>query len=290
MDVDTAVMPGGHELDDGLALIQAFRSPELAVRGVSAVFGNAPLEKTYSITWEIVDRFGPPELTVFPGAASGEDLGRETPASRALARALGEEKLTVLALGPVTNLATVVKNHPEIERRIEAVVAVAGRRPGQRFGLGRGGKPLRDLNFELDPEGFRLLLDSGIPLALAPFEIGSRVSLTDADIERFASGSEASRYFVPAARDWIDWYEKRFGIRSFYPWDTLAVGYLTSPELMECDQLPVEIQVHENDVTASGEKPYLIVSKSLPSARKITYCHVPNERFKEHLMARLLGR
>jgi inosine-uridine nucleoside N-ribohydrolase len=94
----------------------------VAERGVSAVFGNAALEKTHSITREIVHRFGPPGLAVFRGAASGEDLGRETAASRALARAAGEEKLTVLALGPVTYAATVVKNHPELERRIEAVV------------------------------------------------------------------------------------------------------------------------------------------------------------------------
>jgi len=56
MDVDPAVLPGGHEPDDGLALLQAFHSPELDVRGVSVVFGNSELEVGYPNAREIVNR------------------------------------------------------------------------------------------------------------------------------------------------------------------------------------------------------------------------------------------
>ncbi len=53
---------GGHEPDDGLALLQAFHSPELEVRGVSVVYGNSPLETGYPIAQEIARRFGPSGL------------------------------------------------------------------------------------------------------------------------------------------------------------------------------------------------------------------------------------
>src|SRR5271170_5483188 len=93
IDTDPSVARGGHEVDDGFALVQAFRSPELSVRGVSVVFGNAPLEQAYPIACEIVNRFGPPALSVHKGASSAGDLGIETPASEAIANALGKEPL-----------------------------------------------------------------------------------------------------------------------------------------------------------------------------------------------------
>ena len=49
IDTDTAIGVPGADVDDGLALVQAFHSPELVVRGVSSVYGNAPLESTHPI-------------------------------------------------------------------------------------------------------------------------------------------------------------------------------------------------------------------------------------------------
>ncbi len=238
MDVDPAVLRGGHEPDDGLALLQAFHSPELEVRGVSVVYGNSPLETGYPIAQEIARRFGPSGLPVLRGASSGGELGVETDASRALAEALRREELTILALGPVTNVATVLKNHPDLAPRMRQIVAVAGRRPGQKFVLGEGGTPLMDFNFELDPEGFRVLLGSGVPLTLAPFEISSKTPLAEDDIERFASAPEIADFFLEPLRDYVDWYEDRFGLRAIFPFDTLAVASLTSPAWIQCDELP----------------------------------------------------
>ena len=115
LDVDPSAA-GGYGLvinDDGLAMAQAFHSPELVVRGVSATFGNADLDETFRIASDVVERFGPPGLSVYRSAVSGDELGRETEASLALAAALRAEPLIVLALGPVTTVATVVRNHPE---------------------------------------------------------------------------------------------------------------------------------------------------------------------------------
>lgn len=290
MDVDPAVMRGGHEPDDGLALLQAFHSPELAVRGVSVVFGNSPLDTGFPIGREIVERFGPEGITAQRGAASGEELGRETDASRALARMLERGRLTVLALGPVTNVATVLRNHPELAERIDRVVAVAGRRPGQRFVLGEGGTPLMDFNFELDPEGFQVLLDSGVPITLAPFEIAAKTPLVEADVERFAEVPEIAELYLEPLRDYVDWYDEAFGVRAIYPFDTLAVATVTSPEWIQCEGLPVEIQTLPNDVRPDGDKPYLIASSELESPHRATYCHTANEAFIPDLVRRMLGR
>jgi pyrimidine-specific ribonucleoside hydrolase len=289
MDVDPAVMRGGHEPDDGLAMLQAFHSSELEVKGVSVVFGNSPLETGYPIAREIANRFGPKELPVHRGASSAAELGHETDASLALARALRSERLTILALGPVTNVATVLKNHPELAERIERIVAVAGRRPGQKFVLGRGGTPLMDFNFELDPEGFQVLLESGVRLALAPFEISSKTPLRGQDIETFARVPAAADFFLEPLRDYLDWYEERFGIRAIYPFDTLAVAYLTSPEWIRCEELPVEIEIATDDVRPERKKPFLLAAKDNGSFRRAAYCHTASDEFIPDLMKRMLG-
>ncbi len=290
MDVDPAVMRGGHEPDDGLALLQAFHSPELEVRGVSVVFGNSPLETGYPIAQEIARRFGPPGLPVLRGASSGRELGAETDASRALADALRGGELSILALGPMTNVATVLKNHPELAPRVQKIVAVAGRRPGQKFVLGKGGTPLMDFNFELDPEGFRVLLESRVPLVLAPFEISSKIPLTEEDIERFKTVAPIAEFFLEPLRDYVGWYEDRFGLRAIFPFDTLAVAHLTSPAWIQCDELPVAIERHADDVKPDGEKPYLVAGTQVRSFHQASYCHTASPEFIPDLMKRLLGR
>jgi inosine-uridine nucleoside N-ribohydrolase len=57
IDTDPSVQQEGvHEVDDGFALVQAFRSPELQIRGVSVVFGNAPLDQAFPSAQEIMKR------------------------------------------------------------------------------------------------------------------------------------------------------------------------------------------------------------------------------------------
>lgn len=294
IDTDPSVARGGHEVDDGFALIQAFHSPELEVHGVSVVFGNAPLETAWPIGKEIVEKFGPKGLVAYEGAAGAEDLGKETEASEAMERALRKEQLTILAIGPVTNVATVLKLHPELAQNVLRIVAVAGRRPGQRF-IARPGdaQAFRDFNFELDPTGFQVLLDSQVPIVLTPWELSSKVWMKSEDLDLLDRGGPEARYLVPPARDWLEWWNKNLGTDGFNPFDTLAVGYLTSPNLIECFASKARIERASDDVNrdaATRTKPYLLVSSDFKSARPVTYCYNTGARFKEDLLRRLLGK
>lgn len=301
IDTDPSVTTEGDrakEVDDGFALIQAFNSPELEIRGVTVVFGNAPFEQAWPIGQEIVRRFGPANLPIFPGAAKAEQLGEETEAVKAMAEALKKEKLTILALGPVTNVATLVKNHPELVANIEQIIAVAGRRPGQSF-KSRSDQPrgFRDFNFELDVQGFQALLDSAVPIVLAPWEVSSHVWLREAELERLKNGTEATRWLYPAAAKWLKQWQANLQLDGFNPFDTLAIGYLTSPQMIQCEDLPAEIKTlpddtqTSEDVKKSGkkpDKPYLLAGRELASKRRVKYCYQPAPEFKEDLMTRLL--
>ena len=296
IDSDPSLQLSGHEVDDGFALIQAFHSPELKIRGVSVVFGNAPYEQAWPMGQEIVRRFAPKDVKIFSGAAKASQLGEETDAVRAMAAALQKEKLTILALGPVTNVASLLKLHPELHKNILEIIVVAGRRPGQRFiAKPEQTRPFRDFNFELDAPGFQILLDSKVSLVFAPWEVSSKVWLREAELKRLAEGTEATKFLSAPAADWLKKWQQDLGLDGFNPFDTLAVGYLTSPQLIESEELFSEIKVLPDDVNpkplANGklaEKPYLLAGKEIKSKRRVKYCYGVSPKFAEDLMNRLL--
>ncbi len=296
IDTDPSLQLGGHEVDDGFALLQAFHSPELKIRGVSVVFGNAPYEQAWPMGQEIVRRFAPKELKIFSGAAKASQLGEETDAVRAMAAALQKEKLSILALGPVTNVASLLKLHPEIHKNIFEIIVVAGRRPGQHFlAKPEQTRPFRDFNFELDAPGFQILLDSKIPLVYAPWEISSKVWLRESEVQRLSTGTEATKFLFAPASDWLKKWRNDLGLDGFNPFDTLAVAYLTSPQLIESEELFSEIQVLPDDVNTKpladgklAKKPYLLAGKEVTSKRRVKYCYGVSPKFAEDLMRRLL--
>jgi len=296
IDTDPSVAIPERDVDDGFALIQALHSPELKIVGVSATFGNAPLDRAYPIARNLLRRFGPAGLPVYAGAVSAEELGRETEASLALAAALRAQPLVVLVLGPATNLATVLLSHPELSSQIVEVVAVAGRRPGQRFTTGTmNPKAHRDLNFELDDRAFDILLASRVPLTLAPFELSSKVWIRDEDLDRLESGGWASRYLADAARGWLGLWKRTFSVDGFNPFDTLAIAVVATPGLVTCETLPARIELLPNDVTeermqgtSSPAKPYLLVAKGLASDRIVRYCYTIDSAYKNDLLHRIL--
>lgn len=278
IDTDPSVAPGGHEIDDGIALLQAFGSHELAIHGVSIVFGNADLPTADRIGRHIVKQFGPRGLRVYTGAVGAVDVARETEASRALASALRRHRLTILLLGPATNVATVLKLHPELAGRIHEIVSVAGRRQGQQFTIGAATRPLRDFNFEMDPGAFQVLLDSKVKLTFAPWEVSSKVWLTREDLEALASKNAGVSWLLPSALDWLQLWKTQFGVNGFNPFDALAVDYLVDPDTIACTEMSMRIE--------TSDKPYLVV-KELQDGRRVTYCHTPSPQFKQRLLRRL---
>ncbi|MGH2877310.1 MAG: nucleoside hydrolase, partial [Solirubrobacteraceae bacterium] len=121
IDTDPAVGEPGRDVDDGYAILQALRSPELGVVGISTVFGNTSRPTCDRIAAELLHHAGAGQVPLHSGAESAADRDR-TPASRALADALSEQPLTVLALGPLTNIATALRDRPDIAERIEQLV------------------------------------------------------------------------------------------------------------------------------------------------------------------------
>lgn len=297
LDVDCSAGIFTKDVDDGLALIQAFRSPELEVRGVSVVYGNASLEACLPITRELTAAYGPEDMQVFPGAAGPEDLGRTTPAHDGLVSALEQGPLTILALGPVTTVASLIRLRPDLLPHIQRIILVAGRWPGQQFTTGtRDRAPLSDFNFERDPEAMRILLDAPVELVLAPWEVSSQLWIDGQDLDALEASGGAGAWIAEKSRPWLLLWQRVFHVEGFNPFDTLAVGYATHPEHFESFGACGRIEEAADDVAAyrdpqtAERKLYLNVTSCKEDSR-LTYVHkVDIQRFKPVLLERLAGR
>lgn len=297
IDTDPAAGLFERDVDDAVALIQAFRSPEITIHGISVVFGNTSLDKAVPITEEVTERFGPEGLEVYPGAASEKDLGKTNPAVEAMIVALRQRPMTILALGPLTNVASLLQLHPDAADRIDAIVAVAGRRPGQRFTFDPSKSfSFPDANFEHDPEAMQVLLDSGVKIVLTPWEVSSHVFITDEDLERLEVSGGSGAWLAEKAESWIALWHNKLGAPGFNPFDTLAIAWVTHPELLKrfdgrarIVEGGPELGGREPDADAE-QKPYLLVEPGNGEGDPVIYTYEPDPAFKDILLDRLTGR
>jgi pyrimidine-specific ribonucleoside hydrolase len=290
IDSDAACGSGGtRDVDDCLALVQAFRSPELAIRGISTLYGNADADTTFATARALCRRLEQAgettPVTVHPGAAA-PGAAAATPATRALAAALRRESLTIVALGPLTNVASLLRHYPESPAHIASVIAVAGTRPGKRR-LYPGSSRLlhlHDANFLSDPDAFDVLLRSGVPLTLVPFEVGRRVTIDRADLARLASTDPTARWLAEASEGWLRFWQRWLRSPGFHPFDSLAIGYVARPSRFSCDEMWARVR---RPRSLLGKRAALEVAGSRSGASRVRYCFDLDPGFETELLERL---
>lgn len=237
--------------DDCFALLLLAHSREVEIVGISTIFGNAPLEVTDSVTRVLASRLsasGGADVAVVRGAPDpmGESIASSSDgavAHGALARALEQESLVILALGPLTNIATVLRGRPYLQSKVMQLVAVMGRRHGHLFHPVEGGTApsvlghgpvFRDFNFVKDPEAAIALLDMQLPLTLVPYEAAREVQVAARHLTRMTVAGGAAAWVAARARGWLNYWEREIGRDGFYPFDLVAAGYLVRPDLFGC--------------------------------------------------------
>src|SRR4030095_7628987 len=148
--------------DDCLAIILLARAQSMKIVGLSTVFGNAGrdvVDRTVAQLRDVLAQDTGVSLDVWLGAATTGGPPGGVPAQDALVAALEAGPLTVVALGPLTNIAAVLQRRPELAPRMSTLIAVMGRRPGHLFHPAEGapagsflghGPVFRDFNFALD--------------------------------------------------------------------------------------------------------------------------------------------
>ncbi len=281
IDTDPAVTSGNGEVDDVFALVQALRSPELEIMGISAVHGNASRDHGFAMAKDLVSRCGHDDVPVYAGCATADDIA-DNEATLAMRAALAAGPIAIAALGPITTVAATLA-HPDANlANVEEVVFVGGRRKGLEFlAMPHQTKPFRDFNFEQDVAGTQTLLDLGVPLVLAGWESASQLWLTPAHLDDLRdSGDSTATWLADSARKWQARWVNDLGAPGFTPFDTLAIGWLTHPELFEAHDGPLAIQ-HD------GDRPLLVSDPDVDGTSALYLRSVDVEPMRTALLARL---
>lgn len=283
IDSDVSIGSPIREVDDAYALVLALHSPEIRIAGLSTTYGNAPLGHTTRVAEEIVRRFGAPAglsvAKVYSGARSPSELGRRTAASNALATALEKGRLTYIALGPLTNLATFLRLHPKVASRIDRVIFLGGQAPGTTLGLRPNGSfRIHDANVFKDPAATAVVLRSNIPLTAIPVSTASKLLVDGADLRALAKSGEAGNYLASRSRLWLWFWTNIVQTKGGAVFDTLAIVAATKPELLATEKRYARID----------EKRDLRVTARQTDGRPVRYCTGFAPETKQFVMRRLM--
>ena len=279
------------DVDDGFAVLQLMKSDQVRILGISAVFGNTDLESAYRLCNYMVDQFAPYSIPVYKGTGTHIDINdvRTNEAVDALYEALLETPMIIMAIGPATNIGLLLSKYPEISSQIIEVVLVAGRRkPSDRFNIGNKGGVAQDLNFDLDNDAFQILLQSGVPTTLCPFEISSKVWIDATDIDKLLNEDEGSRWLAEHSKPWNQqWIDQ--GAKGFNPFDVLASHYILFPEDIIYETLNARLELYKDDTKPDNDKNvfknYLICDQKF--GYSVKYCYDVVADYHDKLMETL---
>ncbi|MBQ6654319.1 MAG: nucleoside hydrolase [Erysipelotrichaceae bacterium] len=258
MDVDTGS-------DDAVALMLACKSPELKLEAVTVGWGNRPVEDCVRNTLKVLHLVGRDDIPVYQGCPEAmvrylngkfvsschvvvdgvehsihpasfnipaPDRGPEPQhAVSFLVEYLMKqsEKITVVSVGPPTNLGMAFRLQPAIKEHIEEVVFMGG-------SINRGNEtPVAEANFCHDPEAAKIIIDSGVRCTLITLNATHSAEVTREDIEKF------ERLGTPEGRFTAELISIRLDAQVYLGFgdgksdalhDALAIAYLVDPKVI----------------------------------------------------------
>jgi purine nucleosidase len=260
LDTDLAMGAPGSDIDDGFALALAVADPALALELVTTVGGNTDVDTATRLSRELLELLGQGDVEVVRGASGPLDPAlRRTDRSHAAppdvapgpyaaveiaARVMAEPgELTIVAIGPLTNVALALLLEPRVADAVHEIVVMGGVFLEQ---TNVGWMP-GEFNFWCDPDAAEVVLHSGAAVRLVGLDVTRRVRLTRADADRLAAAGEFGRLAAEHTHGWIDFQERvkpheelEHGSCALH--DPLAVAVVSHPELVTWQEAHVAVQ------------------------------------------------
>lgn len=251
--------------DDALAIILALAaSDKISVEAISTVSGNVPVDLTYRNAVWICRFCNAPGIPVYRGAArpliadpkyayefhgdegiSGipgsapEIDGPPVGASHGLSRILMEsdEKVTIVATGPLTNLAILLIEFPCVVEKIDEILIMGG-----AYAEHGNVSPAAEFNWFVEPHSVQQVLRAPVPKKIFSLDVTHQVCATRKTAQEFgALGNPVGEFYRHSIEQLIGINEKFFGVSSTPYHDVMPIVFLLAPELFDIESGSVAI-------------------------------------------------
>jgi len=301
----------GH--DDAVAILLALAAPQqIEVLGFTVVGGNVPLERTVDNTLRVLLLADREDIPVHPGCprpllremvtaehVHGES-GLDTGSGQLLAmpktkpsekhavnylidtiRASDTKTVTLVATGPLTNVAAAFAMAPDIVDRLQQLVIMGGayHEPGNIT-------PAAEFNIFVDPHAAKAVFDSGVNPTVFGLDITHQMRITPS---RLANISEKGGRCGSAVADLLDFFNQYD--MSKYGWDgaplhaPCTIAYLIDPTIFSGREMSVTVDINDGSNLGRTVADWYVVTDSKPNATVIT--DGDSDRFFELIVERL---
>jgi purine nucleosidase len=263
LDVDTGI-------DDAMAIVYALNHPGIVLEAVTTTYGNIDVASATRNTLALLEAAGRSDIPVASGCsrsltrpfskrgsrihgANGiGDVDLPLPKTEALdtwapdliierVRANPGE-LTLVPVGPMTNVAQALMKAPDIAAKLKNLVLMGGTiwHPGVP-GIS---SPVADANFFNDPEAARIVLQSGAPITLVGMDVTMKTKLTAPMMDDIGQrGGPAARITMQAARFYLAAYQAQYPDITYCALhDPLAVAVAQDPSVVTLEPMQIDVE------------------------------------------------
>ncbi len=253
-------------IDDSLAILLALASPELKVEGVSAVHGNCSVDQATTNALSVLALADASHVPVSRGfelpLVQPSLLAPETHGNTGVGYAIlappekkpvvqhsvdflienimsAPGKITLVCIGPLTNVAIAIRKEPRILQAVKEVVIMGGaiRHQGNTT-------PLAEFNVYVDPHAAHMVYHSGMPITLVPLDVTYQCILTKEDVRRLQTiKSPISRFVADSTRFYMEFHDEYQKIEGCIINDPLALALTFAPELCDYEEHYVDVDI-----------------------------------------------
>ncbi len=256
-------------VDDAMAMLLAFLSPDFDVKMIATTFGNVSIEQGTKNACFLVQNFGQVDTTVYEGSACAlntppqnamEVHGRTGLGTKIVAKNVKKKpgnypgygaieamrdyilkdpgQISIVAVGPVTDIAKLLTTYPEVKDKIKQIVMEIGSVDGKGSIT-----PYASFNAYCDPDAVDIVIKSGVPILLTTKEIGTTAYYEEDQRQRFKNCGSVGQFLYDLCEGYVD---KILEAHQYAVHDSAALLAMLKTDIFTREKVDMEINTSQD--------------------------------------------